>query len=295
MPRRSPAAKTAFGPMVIAAAEQYFPDSQRLLDDELAIRILPAGMRLMVRVMGRPRLLRTWACNAMERNKQARGIWGGMVGRKRYADDQVTEALDTGINQVVILGAGLDTRSLRLAAPRGVPAFEVDLPANITYKQRRLPHVVGQVPEQVALIPADLETDDLIERLTAHGLQIQQPAVFVWEAVTQYLTQDGLHHTLASLAKAAAGSRLVFTYIRKDFLDGENFYGFEKGYQDYVVKQRLWRFGINPERVAELLAGYGWAEREQAGPSEYIQRYFQPAGRDLIAMELERSVTAEKL
>lgn len=293
-PRRSAAAKTAFGPMVIAAVEQHFPDGQRLIDDELAIQFIPGSTRLMARVVGRSRVLRNWACNAIEHSKQSSGIWGGMIGRKRYADDKLTEALQDGVGQVVILGAGLDTRAYRLAAPRGVPAFEVDLPANIAYKQQRLRRVFGQPPAQVALIPADLETGDLTERLATRGFQVEQPAVFVWEAVTQYLTADGVRKTLAALAKAVTGSRLVFTYVRKDFLDGVNFYGFEKGYRDFVVRQRLWRFGLDPAGVTGLLADYGWVEREQAGPGEYAARYFQPAGRTLIAMELERSVYAEK-
>jgi methyltransferase (TIGR00027 family) len=294
MPRRSAAAKTAFGPMVIAAMEQDFPDGQRLIDDELAIRFLPMRMRLMAWLVGRSRVLRTWASTAIEHNKQSSGIWGAMVGRKRYVDDKLTEALQEGIGQVVILGAGLDTRAYRLATPRGVPAFEVDLPANIAYKRQRLRRVFDQPPERVTLIPADLETDDLTAALAAHGFQVEQPAVFVWEAVTQYLTEDGVRRTLASLAKTATGSRLVFTFVRKDFLEGVNFYSFEKGYRDFVVKQRLWCFGLDPAGVKDLLEEYGWAEREQVGPAEYATRYFQPAGRELIAMELERSVYAEK-
>ncbi|MQA87416.1 MAG: SAM-dependent methyltransferase [Streptosporangiales bacterium] len=292
MAKRPPAARTAFGPTMFAAVEQYFPETQRITEDELAIRFLPPGIRLLT-WMCKWRFPRTLIGNGIER--QIPGIWGSMAARKRYADDKVTEALDAGIGQVVILGAGLDTRAYRLVAPAGVPAFEVDLPSNIAYKERRLRAIYGREPEHVTLIPVDFETDSLADSLTTNGFRLEKSTMFVWEAVTQYLTEDGIRRTLAFLAKAAAGSRLIFTYVRKDFLDGKNFYGFEKGYREWVVKQRMWRFGIDPEDVDDLLREYGWTEREQVGPSEYVARYFRPAGRDLTASEIERFVYAEKL
>jgi O-methyltransferase involved in polyketide biosynthesis len=119
--------------------------------------------------------------------------------------------------------------------------------------------------------------------------------MFVWEAVKQYLTDDGIRATLSYLAQAAAGSRQIFTYVRKDFLDGTNFYGSEKMHQEYVIKYRIWHWGIEPDDVGDLLREYGWAEREQVGRSEYIARYIKATGRDLPVSEVERFVFAEKL
>lgn len=291
MAKRPPAAQTALGPMVIAAVEQHLPAAQRVVHDDLAVRFLPLGMRLMVRACGwRP--LRDLGTKAPE--KQAPGAWGGMLGRKRYADDKVTEALDAGIAQVVILGAGLDTRAYRLVAPAGVPAFEVDLPANVAYKRERLQAIYDRVPEHVTLIPVDFETADLADSLAANGFQTGKPTMFVWEAVTQYLKEPGIRKTLEFLSKAATGSRLIFTYVLKDFLDGANFYGAERMYRNAVVKYGIWHFGIDPADVDALLRGYGWVEREQVGRDEYVARYLEPAGRDLPVMQIERFVHAEK-
>lgn len=126
--RRTAVAQTAFGPMVIAACEQHTPPARRLVDDPLAARLLPAGQRLLVRA-GRWPAVQQRLAGATER--LAVGMWASMLCRKRYGDDQVAAALEAGIGQLVVLGAGLDTRAHRLAAPAGVPAFEVDLPANI--------------------------------------------------------------------------------------------------------------------------------------------------------------------
>lgn len=291
MAKRPPAAQTAFGPTMFAAIEQHLPEAQRVTDDQLAVRFLPRSLRLMVRACGW-RVVRDWALRAMDR--QTPGLWGSMVARKRYADDKVVEALGAGIAQVVILGAGLDTRAYRLDAPAGVPAFELDLPENIAFKRDRLRAVETELPENVTLLPVDFETTNLADTLTAHGFHLERPAVFVWEAVTQYLTEAGIRKTFGFLADAAAGSRLIFTYVRKDFLTGEAFYGNEKAHRQWVTKQRLWHFGLMPADVDALLRQYGWFEREQVGPAEYADRYFRPANRNLTASEIERFVEAEK-
>ncbi|MEO3876697.1 hypothetical protein ABGB18_48770 [Nonomuraea sp. B12E4] len=117
--------------------------------------------------------------------------------------------------------------------------------------------------------------------------------MFVWEAATQYLTEQAVHATLAFLSQAAAGSLLLFTYVLRDFLDGGG-HGAAALHEEFVVKQRLWRFGLVPDEVGSLLAGYGWVEREQAGAADYQVRYLEPAGRALPVSDLERFVYAEK-
>jgi O-methyltransferase involved in polyketide biosynthesis len=114
------------------------------------------------------------------------------------------------------------------------------------------------------------------------------------KAVTQYLTEDSVRATFAFLAKAAAGSRLVFTFVRADFLDGTNLYGAGRLRERMTGRYDVWKFGIAPADVAALLREYGWIEREQVGPAEYAARYLRPAGRDMPVSEIERFVQAEK-
>jgi methyltransferase (TIGR00027 family) len=265
------------------------------VQDPLAVRFLPLNGRLLVGAC-RWRAVRHLIIRASER--QAPGIWGSILCRKRYADDRVSAAIAAGIGQVVILGAGLDTRAYRLVAPAGGTAFEVDQPANIAYKRGRLRAIYGRVPEPVApvaLVAVDFEADDLAAALAAYGFRMGLPALFVWEAVTQYLTESAVRKTLGVLAKAASGSGLIFTYVLKAFLDGTNLYGAERLYQTYVAKRPIWRFGLAPEHVAGLLGPYGWAEREQVGRAEYIERYVAPTGRGLAVSDLERFVSAAKV
>jgi methyltransferase (TIGR00027 family) len=291
MTARPAAAQTAFGPMVIAACEQILPADQRLFDDPDAVRLLPPSQRLIVRAC---RWKPVYRLLVRATDSKAQGLWASMLCRKRYADDKVRDALHDGIKQFVFLGAGLDTRPYRLVAPTGARSFETDLQANIAYKRRRLTETYGQLPANTTLTAVNLETDDLTAALTAAGFDWNEPAMFIWEAVTQYLTEDAVRRTLACLTPAASGSRLIFTYIRRDFLDGTEDYGAAPARHEFVTKRHVWHFGLLPEETPALLRDYGWTEHEQVGPTEYAKRYLGPLGRDLPVSQIERFVYADR-
>jgi len=287
---RNPAAQTAFGPMVLVAIEQHEPPERRLVDDDLAARFLPAPTRWLVAAT-RPTLLRRLLVAATERSGP--GLWTNFACRKRYIADKITEALGD-IDAVVVLGAGLDTRAYLLARKSDIPIFEVDQPVNIQRKAAAVRRVLGKMPSSVRLVSLDFERDDVLTVLAEHGYRTDYRTFFIWEAVTQYLTADAVHATLESLRPAASGSRLVFTYVRRDFIDGVNFYGAKQLYRRFRQRQQLWHFGLLPEEVAAFLDGHGWRLVEQLGPEEIVQRYVAPTGRDLTASQVEWSAYAEK-
>jgi methyltransferase (TIGR00027 family) len=288
---RNPAAQTAFGPIVLAAVEQNEPPDRRLVDDDLAVLFLPAPLRWLV---GATR----WgpARRLMIRGSEftGPGLWVNMACRKRFIDDKLKEALDD-IDAVVILGAGLDTRAYRLTRRVRIPVFEVDLPVNIARKAKTVRRVLGGPPLSVRLVALDFERDDLLTSLAEHGYRTDYRVFFVCEGVTQYLTEDGVRRTLEGLRAAAPGSRLVFSYVRRDFIDGTNRYGTRTLYRNVRERQQLWRFGLEPDEVAGFIADYGWRLVEQAGPDEFVQRYVEPTGRKLNASQLEWSAYAEKI
>jgi methyltransferase (TIGR00027 family) len=286
----NPAVQTALGPMVIVAVDQHEPAP--LINDELAGRFLPPAARPVV-AGARWSPVRRLLFGLTE--KRIPGLWAEVLCRKRYLDDQTREALRAGVDAVVILGSGMDTRPYRLAGPGDVPMYEVDLPSNIARKRERLRALYRQVPGNVTLVPLDLETDDLAEALTSAGYSTGAKTLFLGEAVTQYLTERAVRATFEFLAGAGAGSRLVFTYVRQDFLDGRCDYRAPAAYQGFVARRRLWKFGLEPHQVAEFLADYGWREIEQVGGEEFLARYVRPSGRPLDVSDLERAVSAEKV
>jgi methyltransferase (TIGR00027 family) len=288
---RNPAAQTAFGPMVQVAIEQYEPPHRRLVSDDLALSILPAGQRVLVHAM-RWKPLRRLTIAAGER--AVPGSWSLITCRKRFIDDKLTEALGN-IDAVVVLGAGMDTKAYRLARRSDVPAFEVDLPVNIVRKKPAVERAIGAVPASVRLVPLDFEHDDLIGALTGQGYRRDARTFFIWEGVTQYLTEDAVRATLTALQGAPAGSRLAFTYVRKDFIDGVNMYDAAVLYKRFRQRQQVWRFGLDPEAVSGFVAEYGWRLVEQAGPDYFLDRYIRPTARNLGASQLEWSAYAEKV
>ena len=274
---------TAVGPMVIAAVDQF--EEHPLVRDELAGRILPVSGRLAV-TAARWRPVRNALVSATE--KKIPGLWASMLCRKRYIDDRLDA---TDARTAVVLGAGFDTRGCGQWDGR---VFEVDLPANVDAKRDRLHALFGEVPSGLTLVPVDFEGQDLEDALRDHGYAGEEPVFFVWEAVTQYLTEDAVHATFGFLSHAPAGSELVFTFLRRDFLDGTTMFGAEEGHREFVTKRRMWKFGLMPDEVEEFLAPYGWEQTEQLGPREFTARYVHPSGRDLPVSEIERTVHCVK-
>ena len=291
---RNPVAQTAFGPMTLAAVEQNEPPGRRLVDDDLADLFLPAWLRLLV---GATR----WAParRLMIRGSEftAPGMWVNMACRKHFIDDKLNDALSDikAIDAVVILGAGLDTRPYRLTRQVRMPVFEVDLPVNIAMKAKTVRRVLGSPPLSVRLVALDFERDDLLTSLAEHGYRTDYRSFFICEGVTQYLTEDGVRRTLEGLRAAAPGSRLVFTYVQRDFIDGTNRYRTRTLYRNTRERHQLWQFGLQPDEVAGFIGDYGWRLVEQAGPEEFVQRYVEPTGRKLQASQLEWSAFAEKI
>lgn len=283
------AEQTGPGPMSVIALEQTFPPEQRIVDDDLAGRILPFGLRAFLWLV-RSRPARDWMIRSSE--KRMPGIWGGMLCRKRYIDERLADAVHD-VEAVVNLGAGFDTRGCRLPALADVPVWELDQPANVRLKRARLRRLFGQIPAHLMLIATDFDHDDLATTLAANGYTTNRRTFFLWEAVTQYLTEAAVRGTFEFLASAAAGSRLVFTYVRRDFLDGRAGHGAEALYRKYVEK-RVWRFGLDPDGVADFVGGYGWHVVEHPGYDELAARYVAPTGRALASTPIERIVYAEK-
>jgi methyltransferase (TIGR00027 family) len=287
---RNPAAQTAFGPMVLAAIEQHEPPGRRLVDDDLAARFLPAPTRWLV-AGTRSALLRRLMIGAVDMSGP--GLWANFACRKRYIADKLAECRDD-IDALVVLGAGLDTAAYRLARETAIPIFEVDQAVNVARKAATVRRVLGEAPKSIRLVPLDFEHDDLLTTLAEHGYRPDYRTFFVWEGVTQYLTTHAVRSTLEGLRPVAPGSRLVFTYVRRDFIDGVNLYGAKPLYRKVRQRRQLWHFGLLPEEVAAFLDGYGWRLVEQTGPDQIVRRYVQPTGRNLTASQVEWSVYAER-
>lgn len=140
-------------------------------------------------------------------------LWMGL--RTRFLDDAITHELDSGAAQVVLLGAGLDTRAARLARA-GVRFFEVDHPASRADKLARIGRLSGYPSAAAVSVACDFEHDDFLDRLTGCGLDPAASSVFVWEGVTYYLPEAAVRATAARVARGThPETRLLFDFVTR--------------------------------------------------------------------------------
>ncbi len=151
-----------------------------------------------------------WVAAAV--NAASLGLVDHIELRTAAIDEALREALDAGIEQLVILGAGLDARAWRVHGLDRVIAFEVDHPSTQAYKRARF-ETRASIAAEVRFVPVDFERESLDEALAHAGHRANKKTFWIWEGVTPYLEPDATRATLAVIAaRSAKGSRLATTY-----------------------------------------------------------------------------------
>jgi methyltransferase (TIGR00027 family) len=204
-----------------------------------------------------------------------------IVSRTRYIDEYLLRCTENGIQQLVILGAGYDSRAYRFAALReGVRVFEVDHPATQAVKRKKIRALFGSLPSHVAYVPVDFGREGLFESLRVSGFENTARTLFIWEGVTMYLTASAVDETLLFIARnSGEGSSVVFNYVDKSVADGTC--RLEAAREWAMALAKLGepiRFGIENGAVYEFLAKRGFETVENA-TDELLDRTYgsQPA------------------
>jgi len=136
--------------------------------------------------------------------------------RTRYFDDRLEEQIGLGCRQVVILGAGLDTRAVRKQAP-GVTYFEIEDLGTIAFKRARLAE--GGIEAPITFIPGNYVTDGLLRLLQTNGFRFDLPAYFIWEGNTMYLTGTSVTDVLKALSGCIDQFSISFDYMAEKVID----------------------------------------------------------------------------
>lgn len=272
--------------------ELYYPEDKRLFDDPYALSLLPLGWRVVFRLLFLPGL-RNMVLAARERRMP--GSLGGILCRTRYIDDVLIAALKTGLDQVVILGAGFDSRAYRIPGMDQVQVFEVDLPGTRDLKRVRLEDVLGAVPQNVTLIGMDFDQQDLGDVLLSAGFQKGKRTLFIWEGVTQYLTAEAVSNTLEFVSGVSgARSAVVFTYVRKGLIDGTDRPEWFESFLSLANRiDSPLKFGIHQSELEAYLSDRGLRLVSDVGASEYQDLYLKPLGRELNVFDGERVALAQ--
>jgi methyltransferase (TIGR00027 family) len=282
--------RSALGAAFLRAMENQRRGDSRLFADPLARNLLTPGYRALFGVTAIPGMKSLLLSRA---DQPLPGVAGGLLGRTCYIDDALTTALADGLGQIVILGAGLDSRAYRIPGIDQAHVYEIDQPAVIDYKRERLAQILGAVPAHVTLIPLNFDLQRMDSALYSAGFQPELPAFFIWEGVSQYLIASAVDATLRFVASCATGSRIVFTYVHRGVLDPTSpLYN-----PDMLERLRKlgepWRFGLHPNQVGKYLDERGLRLVDQADAATYRRQYLQPHGRDMVIMDIEFTVLAE--
>jgi methyltransferase (TIGR00027 family) len=218
------------------------------------------------------------------------GLLDHVEMRTLAIDDAVRKAVLSGVRQLVVLGAGLDARALRMPELRDVGVFEVDHPATQAYKRTK---VASRQPlaRSLDFVAVDFERDSLTDSLLRAGHDRSAATLWLWEGVTPYLGRSAMKTTLDAIASVSApGSRLVVTYAtpRASPL-GTAFV--ETALVGFRIVGEAIRGMYTPHEMAAELGGVGFQVVEDTAASEWSERF--GGGRRLILLVDERLATAE--
>ncbi|WP_437807614.1 class I SAM-dependent methyltransferase [Sorangium sp. So ce1078] len=278
------------------------PEPYRLAPDPLAARLVPWPLSLPARalalVAGSPA-----AVSAVHRGLglAVLGLNYHVALRTRAIDDALREAVARGTSQLVVLGAGLDSRAMRLPELAGVQVFEVDHPSTQRYKIERLASLArsdgggATAPALkaggLARVPVDFERDRLDEALLSAGFRPSEPAFWIWEGVAVYLTREAIEATLRlTAALSAPGSRIALTYGMLPDVD-------LPAWAELLIKGMFRSLGepvrtpLAREGMQALLAHAGFRVLSDESTADWAARYWPPQ-RGIVA--IERLAVAER-
>ena len=237
--RKNRSSLTAAGIALMRAIESEKPADERICYDPYARQFIPTWM---YHIFG-------FFIKSGYAERRGPGVNGFLAVRDRYIDDVLIRFLEEGLEQLVILGAGYDSRSYRFNLPGKMKTFEVDHPTTQLDKLKKVQAIFGKLPEHVSYVAIDFNTQTLQERLSAAEYDAQLKTLFVWQGVSMYLTNEAVDVTLRFVVNhSGPGSAIVFDYLYQAVLDGIQ-------RQQEVVSMRRYRFMTGEELTFGISAG----------------------------------------
>jgi methyltransferase (TIGR00027 family) len=268
------------------AAETMHAPSRRHLEDPYsrhfvshpALRVAlahPLAARIFIAALGR----------------SLPGVHDFVVLRVRYLDDILDKAIADGIDQIVLLGAGFDTTSVRWQQA-GATIFEVDAPSTQRDKRATTERLLRtDHAHKIVWVPCDFETDALSERLRDSGFDPARRSMIAWIGVTMFLSREAIDTTLTDLAALCApASQLVFDYIDPAVVSGHNASASARRVARTVAESgEPYRTGFTTTDIDAVLTGHGFRPCDHAATPELQQRYSStrtdpPNGKDWLTI-----------
>lgn len=242
---------------MLRAAHLIVDDKPPVLNDTVAARLLGSQVEAQIRARA-----------GELQSPDLRGLRSHVLLRSRVAEDALMDAVANGVEQYVLLGAGLDTFAYRQPSwAQGLTIIEVDHPGTQAAKRAGLAAAGIQIPPNVRFADIDFERETLAQGLARCGVDTTKRTYFSWLGVTMYLTREAIEATLRTVLSFPKGSGIVFTYAHTasatSALSG-----------DSASAGEPWVSYFTPEEVEAMLQSLGFSDASFLSREEAERRYY---------------------
>jgi methyltransferase (TIGR00027 family) len=245
--------------------------------DYIAYALVPGFVKLLLRF---PRF-----CQLYNKHLAPKGIYEYVIARTKYIDSQYMNALEQGFDQIVIFGAGFDSRAQRFSERnKKTKIFELDAPITqreklIAFKEKNI-----LVPENLIYVPINFKKDSLAEKLAEAGFVENRTSLFLLEGVTMYLSGDAVDRTFTFIRDVSGkGSLVVFDYIYAEVLRQENKYYGEKDIFKTVAKAgEAWLFALEEGEIEQFLQKYDFTLKNYSNAQTLEEQYFKNQKEEIV-------------
>jgi len=243
--------------------------------DYIAVKLLPRFIKLLL------------LCKVLNLKGiiSPKGIYQYVIARTKYLDNVFIESIKKGIDQVVILGTGFDSRAIRLLDEKDrVKVYEIDIHTTINAKLKQYKKRQIKLPNNDILIPVDFEKENIRTKLNEYGFNKDKKTLFVLEGLIMYLSEHTVKDTFSFITDySSQGSIIVFDYVHASVLRLENKYYGENAIYNRVKKDNeQWIFGIDKSEINNFLMNFNLSLVEQLNSQEMEERYFKNGSGKIV-------------
>ncbi len=246
-------------------------------DDYISVRLLPYLMRFLIRFTSFRRLI--------SRKIAPKGMYEYVIARTKYIDAVFRQALSRRFNQILVLGAGFDTRVLRFHHEAGATRmFELDVPITQNAKINQYRKRGLTIPPNLTFISIDFDKELLSTKLKEAGFAAGVRSLFILEGLLMYLQPESVDDLFRAIHEfSGAGSEVVFDSVYTSVLRHENlFFGEEDVVKTVSKAGEKWQFGIEKNGIEDYLKRRGFALIESLDADVLEQRYFRDGNGSIV-------------
>jgi methyltransferase (TIGR00027 family) len=246
--------------------------------DNIAYVLVPGFVKLLLQF---PRF-----CQLYNKYLTPKGIYEYVIARTKYIDSVFMDVLEQGFDQIVIFGAGFDSRAQRFSKlNKRTKIFELDAPITQEEKLNAFKEKRIMIPESLTYVPINFIQESLAEKLAEARFEKGRKSLFLLEGVTMYLSDDAMDKTFTFIQDVAGrGSWVVFDYIYAGVLRQENKYYGEKDIFKTVAKAgEAWSFALEEGEIGSYLSKYNFNLKNHSNARELEERYFKNHEGEIVA------------